>query len=112
MGPLSNGKFYVLDRTLASGDLEEFDPKTESWTPLPPPPIVPIGACAERFEEKLDDYEVLSYAIVEDQILFSTRKGIYALSISDTEGAKGFGTLQGDAWEILTILNILVMEGV
>ncbi|KAG5555133.1 hypothetical protein RHGRI_012609 [Rhododendron griersonianum] len=81
LGPLSNGKFYVFDRTLASGDLEEFDPETESWTPLPPPPIDPIGACAERFEEKLDDYEVLSYAIVEDQILFSTRKGIYAVNV-------------------------------
>ncbi|KAF7151138.1 hypothetical protein RHSIM_Rhsim02G0162400 [Rhododendron simsii] len=80
LGPL-RGKFYVLDRTLASGDLEEFDPKTESWTLLPPPPIDPIGPCADRFEEKLDDYKVLSYGIVEDQILFSTRKGIYAVNV-------------------------------
>ncbi|KAI8561709.1 hypothetical protein RHMOL_Rhmol04G0361700 [Rhododendron molle] len=41
LGPLK-GKFYVLDQTLASGDLEEFDPKTESWTLLPPPPIIPL----------------------------------------------------------------------
>ncbi|KAF7115619.1 hypothetical protein RHSIM_RhsimUnG0050900 [Rhododendron simsii] len=88
LGPL-RGKFYVLDRTLASGDLEEFDPKTESWTLLPPPPIDPIGPCADRFEEKLDDYKVLSYGIVEDQILFSTRKGIYAVNVCSKKWSDG-----------------------
>ncbi|KAF7145755.1 hypothetical protein RHSIM_Rhsim04G0226100 [Rhododendron simsii] len=84
LGPL-NGKFYVLDRTLASSYLEEFDPETESWTPLPLPPIDPIGASVECSEAKFDDYEVLSYAIVGDQILFSTHKGIYAVNVFSKE---------------------------
>lgn len=71
-----SGKFYVLDRTLASCDLEEFDPETKTWNPLPLPPIDLEDDCDE-----LDDCEVLSHAILGDTIIFSTRKGIYAVHV-------------------------------
>ncbi|KAI8572474.1 hypothetical protein RHMOL_Rhmol01G0201800 [Rhododendron molle] len=50
LGPLY-GKFYVLNSTLASNDLEEFDPQTKTWAPLPPPPI------ALPKEEEQDEYK-------------------------------------------------------
>ncbi|KAF7145020.1 hypothetical protein RHSIM_Rhsim04G0226700 [Rhododendron simsii] len=81
LGPL-NGKFYVLGETLASGDLEEFDPKAKSWTCLPRLPTdlqdKSVDPC---FEYKRDDYEVHSSAIVENILLFSTRKRTYAFDV-------------------------------
>ncbi|KAE9455174.1 hypothetical protein C3L33_12910, partial [Rhododendron williamsianum] len=81
LGPL-NGKFYVLGETLASGDLEEFDPKAKSWTCLPRLPTdLQDESVGPRFGYKRDDYEVHSYAIVENRLLFSTRKGTYAFDV-------------------------------
>ncbi|KAF7151457.1 hypothetical protein RHSIM_Rhsim02G0161800 [Rhododendron simsii] len=81
LGPL-NGKFYVLGRTLASGDLEEFDPKAKSWICLPRLPTdLQDESVGPRFEYKPDEYEVRSNAIVGNRLLFSTRKGTYAFDV-------------------------------
>ncbi|KAF7126789.1 hypothetical protein RHSIM_Rhsim11G0054100 [Rhododendron simsii] len=81
LGPL-NDKFYVLGETLASGDLEEFDPKANSWTCLPRLPTdLQDERVGPRFGYKRDDYEVHSYAIVGNKLLFSTRKGTYAFDV-------------------------------
>ncbi|XP_058212509.1 uncharacterized protein LOC131324541 isoform X2 [Rhododendron vialii] len=81
LGPL-NGKFYVLGRTLASGDLEEFDPKAKCWTRLP---LIPTDlqdhSVGPRFGYKRDEYEVRSNAIVGNKILFTTHKGTYAFDV-------------------------------
>lgn len=85
LGPL-HGKFYVLDWTLASNDLEEFDPQTETWTPLPSASIAPPedeeDNCFPFRSTHSNKYRVVSQAIVGDRILLSThRKGIYAFNV-------------------------------
>jgi hypothetical protein len=86
LGPL-HGKFYVLDSTLASNHLEEFDPQTETWTPLPSAPIAPPkeeedDRCFFLFTTIAKKYKVVSQAIVGDRILLSTQeKGIYAFHV-------------------------------
>lgn len=59
LGPLY-GKFYVLDSTLASNDLEEFDPQLETWAPLPPAPIALPKEEEDEYKNE-DDYVCLFY---------------------------------------------------
>lgn len=78
LGPIGD-IFYVLSSNLASRDLEKFEPKSESWdnswTVLHQFPFASKG---RRLK-----YEVLSHAIVENLLIFSTRKGIFTYHVNE-----------------------------
>ncbi|CAL5331701.1 unnamed protein product [Camellia sinensis] len=78
LGPIGD-TFYVLSSNLASRDLEKFEPKSESWdkswSVLDQFPFASKG--------RQHKYEVFSYAIVKNLLIFSTRKGIFTYHVKE-----------------------------
>ncbi|CAL5382019.1 unnamed protein product [Camellia sinensis] len=86
LGPIGD-IFYVLSSNLASRDLEKFEPKSEScdksWTVLDQFPFASEG--------RQHKYEVLSYAIVENLLIFSTREGIFTYHVKENNWTSSRG---------------------